>query len=123
MCSLVTGVQTCPLPSAVSNVIDNAVKHGSEVRGALRTRNDGAVEIDVADDGPGIASSLREKVFDPLFQGDNARSSAQRSGFGLGLSFATAVVKRHGGELEPLARTPGGLIVRLRSDTRRAGKD
>src|SRR3546814_479535 len=74
------------LTRAISNVIDNAVKHGSEVTVALRTRNDGAVEIDVADDGPGIASSLREKVFDPFFKGDNARSSAKRSGFGLGRS-------------------------------------
>src|SRR3546814_3201548 len=73
------------LTRAISNVIDNAVKHGSEVTVALRTRNDGAVEIDVADDGPGIASSLREKVFDPFFKGDNARSSAQSSGLGLGL--------------------------------------
>src|SRR3546814_15100622 len=52
------------LTRAISNVIDNAVKHGSEVTVALRTRNDGAVELDVADDGPGIASSLREKVLD-----------------------------------------------------------
>src|SRR3546814_4200329 len=93
------------LTRAISNVIDNAVKHGSEVTVALRTRNDGAVEIDVADDGPGIASSLREKVFDPFFKGDNARSSAKRSGFGLGLSIAREVVKGHGGEIELLDRT------------------
>jgi signal transduction histidine kinase len=48
------------LTRAISNVVDNAVKHGSVVTVALRARDDGAVEIDVADDGPGIPSSLRE---------------------------------------------------------------
>lgn len=101
------------LTRAISNVVDNAVKHGSVVTVALRARDDGAVEIDVADDGPGIASSLREKVFDPFFKGDDARTSAKRSGFGLGLSIARDVVKGHGGEIDLLDRTPRGLIVRM----------
>ncbi len=101
------------LTRAVSNVVDNATKHGSVVTVALRARDDGALEVDVADDGPGIPSSLREKVFDPFFKGDNARSAADHSGFGLGLSIALAVVKGHGGEIELLDRTPCGLIVRL----------
>ena len=101
------------LKRAISNVVDNAVKHGSVVTVALRARDDVVVEIDVADDGPGIASSLREKVFDPFFKGDDARSSANRSGFGLGLSIARDVVKGHGGEIDLLDRTPRGLIVRM----------
>jgi signal transduction histidine kinase len=98
---------------AIGNVVDNAVKHGSAVTVALRTRDDGAVEIDVADDGPGIPTSLHEKVFAPFFKGDNARSSAHRGGFGLGLSIARDVVKSHGGEIGLLGRAPRGLIVRL----------
>src|SRR3546814_21110635 len=98
------------LTRAISNVIDNAVKHGSEVTVALRTRNDGAVEIDVADDGPGIASSLREKVFDPFFKGDTARSSAKRSRFGLGLPIARGAVNGHGGAIELLHPPPPGLL-------------
>jgi signal transduction histidine kinase len=101
------------LTRAISNVVDNAVKHGSAVTVALRARADGAVEIDVADDGPGIPLSLREKVFDPFFKGDDARSSAERSGFGLGLSIARGVVRGHGGEIDLLDRTPRGLIVRI----------
>src|SRR5919106_27140 len=101
------------LTRAISNVVDNAVKHGSVVTVALRARDDVVVEIDVADDGPGIASSLREKVFDPFFKGDDARSSANRSSFGLGLSIARDVVKGHGGEIDLLDRTPRGLIVRM----------
>lgn len=101
------------LMRAISNVVDNAVKHGSTVTVALRARNDGRVEIDIADDGPGIAASIRGKVFDPFFKGDDARSPIKRSGFGLGLSIARDVVKGHGGEIEFLDRKPHGLIVRL----------
>jgi signal transduction histidine kinase len=90
------------LTRAISNIVDNAVKHGSAVTVSLRTRNDGAIEIDVADDGPGIPPSLREKVFDPFFKSDDARSSAKRSAFGLGLSIARDVVRGHGGEIELL---------------------
>ncbi|OGA72836.1 MAG: hypothetical protein A3G27_03870 [Betaproteobacteria bacterium RIFCSPLOWO2_12_FULL_66_14] len=101
------------LTRAIGNVVDNAVKHGSVVTVVLRARNDGAVEIDVTDDGPGIPSSLRDKVFAPFFKGDNARSSANRSGFGLGLSIARDVIKDQGGEIVLLDRTPRGLIVRM----------
>jgi signal transduction histidine kinase len=101
------------LMRAISNVVDNGVKHGATVAVALRATEDGAVEIDVADDGPGIPSSLREKVFDPFFKGDAARSMANRSGFGLGLSIARTIVEGHGGEIELLDRVPRGLIVRL----------
>jgi signal transduction histidine kinase len=101
------------LTRAISNVVDNAVKHGSAIRVALRARAGGAIEIDVADDGPGIPSSQREKVFDAFFKGDEARGAAQRGGFGLGLSIARDVVRGHGGEIALLDRAPCGLIVRM----------
>jgi signal transduction histidine kinase len=100
------------LMRAISNVVDNAVKHGSAVTVALRACGQGAVEIDVADDGPGIDPSLRQRVFDPFFKGDGARSS-NRSGFGLGLSIAREVIKGHGGDIHFLDRAPRGLIVRM----------
>lgn len=101
------------LTRAISNIVDNAVKHGSAVAVALRQRDDGAVEIDIADDGPGIPVPLRGRVLDPFVKGDDARSPGDRSGFGLGLSIARDVVKGHGGEIDLLDRKPRGLIVRL----------
>lgn len=100
------------LTRAIRNIVDNAVKHGSAVTVALRAQ-DGALEIDVTDDGPGIPSSLRQKVFDPFFKADTARSSVSRGGFGLGLSIARDVVRSHGGEIDLVDRTPRGLIVRM----------
>lgn len=101
------------LTRAISNVVDNAVKHGSIVVVALRATQSGTVEIDVSDDGPGIAQALRGQVFDPFVKGDEARSPTKRSGFGLGLSIARDVVRGHGGDIALLDRSPHGLIVRL----------
>ena len=100
------------LARALSNVVDNAVKHGSSVTVTLRVGERTAV-IDVSDDGPGIPSALRDRVFDPFFKGDAARGAVNRSGFGLGLSIARDVVKSHGGEIDLVDRAPHGLVVRM----------
>jgi signal transduction histidine kinase len=102
------------LARAISNIVDNAVKHGAIVTVVLCPGDDGAVAIDVGDDGPGIPAALREKVFDPFFKGDTARGADGRSGFGLGLSIARDVVNGHGGGIELLERKPRGLMVRIR---------
>ncbi len=106
------------LARAITNIVDNATKHGTVITVSLRfLGEDGGergVEIDVGDDGPGIPPELHEKVFDPFFKGDAARGVVARSGFGLGLSIARDVVKGHGGEIELLDRAPHGLIVRVR---------
>lgn len=101
------------LARAITNIVDNATKHGAVVTVSLRLRDGHEVEIDVGDDGPGISPELREKVFDPFFKGDAARGLAARSGFGLGLSIARDVVRGHGGEIDLLDREPHGLIVRV----------
>ncbi len=97
----------------MTNVVDNATKHGDTVELALRVLDDGAAEIDVCDDGPGIRPSLRDKVFEPFFKGDGARPSSGRGGFGLGLSIARDIVRRDGGTIALLDRAPRGLTVRL----------
>lgn len=101
------------LARAITNIVDNATKHGTVVTVSLRLLDGRGVEIDVGDDGPGIPPELHEKVFDPFFKGDAARSIVARSGFGLGLSIARDVVRGHGGEIELLDRAPRGLIVRV----------
>jgi len=110
------------LKRAITNIVDNAVKHALVVTVSLRSRDDGTAQIDIADDGPGIPVALRARVFDPFFKGDDARGAVARGGFGLGLSIARDVVKSHGGEIELVEGTQRGLIVRLSLPVRaRAG--
>ena len=98
---------------AIANLVDNGTKHGGVVTVALESVQDGKVRIEVSDDGPGIAADLREKVFEPFFKGDSARNAAGRGGFGLGLSIAREIIRRHGGDIQLVDRLPNGLIVRL----------
>jgi signal transduction histidine kinase len=101
------------LTRAITNVIDNGTKHGSSVTVALRECSATVVRIEISDDGPGIAPELLDKVFEPFFKVDNARSSSGRPGFGLGLSIAREIIRGHGGEIELFPHTPHGLTVRI----------
>jgi signal transduction histidine kinase len=95
------------LAQALSNLIDNSLKCVAE-RGAISVevgrRADGAVEIAVADDGPGIADADKPKVTERFFRGDASRGSP---GVGLGLSIVDAVARLHGGVLQLIDNHPG----------------
>jgi signal transduction histidine kinase len=98
---------------AITNVVENGVKNGTLVDVRLSLAASHIVQIDISDDGPGIPESQRQKVFEPFFKSDSARTSTERSGFGLGLSIARDVVRRHQGEIALLDRAPTGLTVRI----------
>lgn len=100
------------LSRAVTNIVENAVKHGGAVTVGLGTRPADLIEVEVADDGPGIPPALLDKVLEPFFKGNDARVQ-DSTGFGLGLSIARDIVKRHGGAIEMHPRQPTGLRVLL----------
>ncbi len=98
---------------AVTNVVENGTKYGTSVEIVLRPIEGGAVEIEVDDDGPGIRQSLLDRVLDPFFKGDAARSQDGRVGFELGLSIARHIAEKHGGVVHLSNREPHGLSVSL----------
>jgi signal transduction histidine kinase len=103
------------LRRALTNVVENGVKHGSQVAVALSNSAPGCVQIDISDNGPGLSSDLLEKVFEPFFMSDSARTSwPQRGGFGLGLSIAREIIENEGGSIRLLNRTTGGLTACVR---------
>jgi two-component system OmpR family sensor kinase len=85
----------------VDNLIDNAVRHTP--RGAPLTLRgypaDGGWNVEVADQGPGVASEQREKLFTRFARADSARSR-ENGGAGLGLALSAAIARAHGGTLE-----------------------
>lgn len=95
------------LAQALSNLIDNSLKCVAE-NGAISVRvarrADGAVEIAVADDGPGITEADRPRATERFFRGDTSRGTP---GVGLGLAIVDAVAKLHGGALQLLDNHPG----------------
>jgi two-component system osmolarity sensor histidine kinase EnvZ len=65
----------------------------------------------VLDRGPGIPEAERERLKRPFTRLDTARSGP--AGAGLGLAIVDRVARAHGGSLELLARSGGGLLARL----------
>ena len=72
-------------------------------------RADGAVEICVQDNGPGIPEDIKERLFEPFV------TSGKKGGTGLGLAIAKSIVEAHGGQIL-CQSTPGSgaaFYVRL----------
>ncbi|MEQ8322057.1 MAG: ATP-binding protein [Rhodospirillales bacterium] len=104
------------LRRAFSNLVDNAVKYGEDAKVTM-TVNEGHVSIFIEDDGPGIPSDELERVFEPFYRCDRARTK-NTGGTGLGLSLAKSVIESHGGKIRLARRQPRGLsaIVQLGLD-------
>jgi signal transduction histidine kinase len=95
------------MAQAVSNLIDNALKYGQKdgrISVVARQRVDKAIEVAVADDGPGIGNDEKSKVTERFYRGDASRGTP---GVGLGLSLVAAVAKLHGGALKLTDNHPG----------------
>ena len=92
------------LEQALSNLVENALRHGGgDVRLEARRAGD-MVELHVRDEGPGVEPGFRDAAFDRFARADAARTSG---GSGLGLSIVRAIARAHGGEAH-IANVPGG---------------
>jgi two-component system sensor histidine kinase KdpD len=104
---------------AVVNLIDNAVKYspaGAPID--LSARLDGEwLVFSVADRGPGVPRSERERIFEPFYRKPAGRSgggSPDVGGAGLGLSIARGIAAAQGGGLDLEDRAGGGSVFSLR---------
>ena len=111
------------LAIALHNLIDNAVRHGrphepehQRVSVSLKVLP-GHVELQVADNGPGIAESKRESVFERYHAGpyrdfnDNEGKASTSSG--LGLSIVQDIAHAHGGHALVRDNKPHGAMLVL----------
>jgi two-component system, OmpR family, sensor histidine kinase KdpD len=94
------------------NLLENAAKYtppGTSVA-VTAWAADGAICVEVADGGPGVAAGAEELVFRKFYRapgpaGDDGRPPA--AGSGLGLTIAQGIVTAHGGRMW-VERPPGG---------------
>jgi len=101
------------LRELVGNLLDNAIKYapGSTTKAAVR-RDNGCVEVEVTDDGPGMDYALRSRAFDRFSRGEDRGNIP---GSGLGLAIVKRIVDRAGGQVE-LDTAPGRgvrILVKL----------
>lgn len=104
------------LGQVIANLIDNALRHtprGGGVRVTVVDRDD-AIELVVADSGPGVAPEERERVFARFYRVDKSRHK-DGGGSGLGLAIVKAIVELHGGTVMVRDAPEGGaaFVVRL----------
>jgi len=105
-------VKRAGLRRVLSNLLDNALKHGSKVEISLQ-RDERMVEIAVEDNGPGIPEARREEAFRPFHRLDEGRN-LQSGGSGLGLAIARDITRAHGGDLVLGYSSLGGLKATVR---------
>lgn len=86
------------LRQVAANLLSNARLHtpsGTPVHVRVRASHATAV-LEVADEGPGLASEESQRVFERFYRADPSRSRAS-GGIGLGLSIVSAIAGAHGG--------------------------
>jgi signal transduction histidine kinase len=98
------------LERALYNLILNACEAAPGVGGTVEVTAAevaGSITISVADNGPGIAESIRERLFHPFV------SYGKENGTGLGLAVVLKIVQDHGGEIVVERTAQGRTVFRI----------
>lgn len=102
--SVVCQVDEPTVRRAISNLLDNAIRHapsGSTVDVQVGRSADQLVVVSVVDHGPGIPAAEQEHIFERFWRGGEA-------GTGLGLPIASQIAQAHGGAVTVTSPGPAG---------------
>jgi PAS domain S-box-containing protein len=104
-------VNRVQIQQVIVNLIRNAVeamadREPREVTLTTRALDDEAIEIAVADIGPGIPDDIADRLFNPFV-------SSKHDGMGLGLSISRSIIEAHDGQLIAAPNPGGGTIFRF----------
>jgi two-component system, OmpR family, sensor histidine kinase KdpD len=94
------------------NLVDNALKYtpaSSPIEIGAAAKAD-AIEIEVADRGPGVSAGSETRIFEKFSRGAHPGIG----GVGLGLPVCRGIVEAHGGTIEARNRPDGGAVFRIR---------
>jgi PAS domain S-box-containing protein len=101
------------IEQVICNLVRNAVEAMAEANSprrevSIHTRPFGAraIEIEIADTGPGIDEAVIDQVFDQFF-------TTKHQGVGMGLAISRSIVEAHGGEVRAETARGGGAILRF----------
>ena len=100
----------------IHNIISNAIKYmdkGKEIKGIIQIRVKDVgdfVQIEIEDNGKGIAAKDLPYIFDRFYRTDVSRNSA-KAGSGIGLSIVRKILEDHGGKVWATSREDIGTIM------------
>lgn len=108
------GLELVADPDQLYRVLLNVVRNarqvlepsGGEIRIVARVGADG-LEIDIADNGPGLTEAARERLFEPF------SATGKVGGSGLGLAIARELMRAQGGDIALIDSSPAGTTFRL----------
>ena len=106
---LMVSADAALLHRMLANLLDNALKHlppGTTINTQVEAV-DGFGRLEIDDDGPGFPPEVVDRPFEKYVKGKNS------AGSGLGLAFAEAVVRAHGGQIKAFNRPRGGACIIL----------
>ncbi len=113
------------LKQLLLNLAANAIQYtpaGKKVTLGLR-RGESQVELFVQDTGPGIPSKDIPHIFDRFYRAERSRKRSATSGFGLGLSIADWIVKKHNGKIDVASVEGEGTLFTVRLPLVQPGSD
>lgn len=104
----------CVIPQKTQTVLkelfDNSIRYADPDRPPrveiIASREAGKLQVRIADNGSGLPAAYTGKLFQPM-----QRLDATRSGFGLGLAIAKAVLEAAGGGISYEASDPGAVFI------------
>ena len=101
------------LRRVVSNIIGNSVKYMDKPDGSIEIRindNSDSIQVEIEDNGKGIAQKDLLNIFDRFFRTDASRNSSQ-GGSGIGLSIVKKIIEDHGGYIWATSRENVGTTI------------
>ncbi len=102
-------VDSVMIEQVLINLLENALRYspaGSDIDISAEILVN-ALQIAIADHGPGIAKGLEDRLFEKFYQ---IRHEAAQSGVGLGLAICRAIIEIHGGRIFAQNRPGGGAM-------------
>jgi len=97
----------------ISNIIGNSVKYLDKPKGyiSIRVKDVGDfIQIEIEDNGKGIAAKDLPMIFDRFYRTDASRNSSQ-GGSGIGLSIVKKIIDDHGGKIWASSKLGAGTVL------------
>lgn len=101
------------LKRVINNIISNSVKYMDKSKGIINIRLKDVgdyVQIEIEDNGKGIAARDLPYIFDRFYRADSSRNSAQ-GGSGIGLAIVKKIIEDHGGNIWATSKEGVGTVM------------
>jgi heavy metal sensor kinase len=102
--ALVVPADRLRLEQALTNLVDNALRHGRGAVTVSAVPQNGTAELHVVDEGPGFGDDFLPRAFERFTRGEKSREG---EGSGLGLAIVATIARAHHGSARA-ANVPGG---------------